>query len=112
MENSTPSGQQRSPLHDAGNMQGRAVLLRAEHERAMSLLAKEKASAVAVAAAAKEKGRKVEAALQAVAMAQEDMDRQAREQEEKVSQAAGQNINLLVRFLSTMRIARLQYQVQ
>ena len=74
------------PLHDVTNVViKRTDMLRAEHERAMSLLAKEKAAAAAIVSAAQDKGRKVEAALQAVAMAQEDLDKQAREQEEKVS---------------------------
>ena len=73
-------------LHDGNNSTAikRSELLRAEHERAIALLSKEKAAAAALAAAAQDKGRKVEAALQAVAMAQEDLDRQAQEQEEKV----------------------------
>ena len=86
-ENRSPSANafgQIPPLHDSINIVGRGGMLRAEHERAMSLLAKEKAAAVAAAAAAQEKGRKVEAALQTVAMAQEDLDRQAREHQEKV----------------------------
>ena len=62
----------------------RSDQLRAEHERAMSLLAKEKAAAAAIVEAAREKGRKVEVALQAVAMAQEDIEKQAHEHEEKV----------------------------
>lgn len=40
--------------------------MQAEHERAMALLTREKASAAAAATAAHEKGRRVEAALQAV----------------------------------------------
>ena len=73
-------------LNDGNNSTAikRSELLRAEHERAMALLSKEKAAAAALAAAAQDKGRKVEAALQAVAMAQDDLDKQAQEQEEKV----------------------------
>lgn len=83
-ENTSPLGHRPIPLHDSSNVSGRAGQLRAEHDRAMSILLKEKAAAAAVSAAAQEKGRKVEAALQAVAMAQDDLDRQARELEEKV----------------------------
>ena len=74
------------PLHDSSNTipSRRSELLRAEHERAMALLSREKAAAASIAASAQEKGRKVEAALQAVAMAQEDLDKQAQEQEEQV----------------------------
>lgn len=75
---------QNSILHDNSTAAKRSELLRAEHERAMALLSKEKSAAATLAAAAQDKGRKVEAALQAVAMAQEDLDKQAQEQEEKV----------------------------
>jgi hypothetical protein len=64
----------------------RSEMLRAEHERAMGLLTKEKAAAAAIAAAAQEKGRRVEAALQAVALAHEDLDVQRSEHQERVGE--------------------------
>lgn len=60
-------------------------MLKAEHERAMSLLQKEKAAAAALATAAADKGRRVEAALLAVAEAEADLESRVRAHEEQAS---------------------------
>ncbi len=65
--------------------EARSMSLRQEHERATALLEREKTVAASIAHAAMEKGRKVEAALQVIASAQEDLDRQTQELHLKVS---------------------------
>ena len=62
----------------------RSCLLRAEHERALSLLHREKSAAVAIEAAAAEKCRRVEVAMSSIADSEEQLKRRVALAEEQV----------------------------